>query len=174
MALEIRFCSSRRSSRRSDSTGSEQGTKVSSNPLARAIGANSISSERIRSPILKLVIDGRHGAGVEPRDIQERPEDFLDRLERIVDVFDQPRILAAALALDQTRHIEPRRIQRLQDVVACRRQKPRLRDVGVLGGAFGERQFRIQAGQLLGAVTHALFQRGIGAFQRFGGLEARA
>ena len=57
MALEIRFCSSRRSSSRSDSTGSEHGTKVSFSPLARAIGANSISSERIRSPILKLVIE---------------------------------------------------------------------------------------------------------------------
>jgi hypothetical protein len=56
MALEMKFCSSRRSSRRSDSTGSEQGTKVSSSPLARALGANSISSERIRSAILKLDI----------------------------------------------------------------------------------------------------------------------
>ncbi len=115
----------------------------------------------------------RHGAGVEPRNIQQRAEDFLDRLQRIVDVFDQPRILAAALALDQARHIEPRRIQRLQDVVARRRQKARLRDVGVLGGALGQRQFRIQPGQFLGAIAHALFQRRIGAFQRFGGLEAR-
>ena len=58
IALEMKFCSSRRKRARSDSTGSEQGTKVSFNPLARAIGANSISSERIKSPILKRVIEG--------------------------------------------------------------------------------------------------------------------
>ena len=116
----------------------------------------------------------RHGAGVEPRDIQQRAEDFLDRFQRIVDVFDQPRILAAVLALHQARHVEPRRVQRLQDVVACRRQKARLRDAGVLGGALGQRQFGIQPGQFLGAIPHALFQRRIGALQRLGGLEATA
>ena len=115
----------------------------------------------------------RHGAGVEPRDIQQRAEDFLDRLERIVDVFDQPRILAAVLALDQARDVEPRRVQRLQDVVAGGGQKARLRDVGVLGRAFGQREFRIQPREFLGAVAHALFQRRVGAFQRFGGLERR-
>ncbi len=75
------------------------------------------------------------------------------------------------MALDEARHIEPRRIQRLQDVVAGCRQKPRLRDVGVLGGALGQRQFRIQAGELLGAIPHTFFQSGVGAFQCFGGLE---
>jgi hypothetical protein len=64
-------------------------------------------------------------------------------------------------------------LRRLQDVVAGGRQEPGFRDVGVLGGALGLRQFGIQARQLLGAVAHALFQRRIGAFQRFGGLEAR-
>ena len=83
----------------------------------------------------------RHRAGVEPRDVQERTEDFLDRLEGIVDVFDQPRILAAVLAFDETRDIQPRRIERLQDVMAGGRQKPGLRDVGVLCGALGLRQF---------------------------------
>ena len=57
MAFEMKFCSSRRSSERSDCAGSEQETKVNSSPLARASGANSISSERIRSAILKLVIE---------------------------------------------------------------------------------------------------------------------
>ena len=77
------------------------------------------------------------------------------------------------LALDQARHIEPRGVQWLQDVVAGGRQKTRLRDIGVFRGALGLGQLRIQAGQFLGTVAHALFQRGIGAFQRFGGLEAR-
>ena len=77
------------------------------------------------------------------------------------------------MALDQARHVEPRRVQRLQNVVACRRQKPRLGDVGVLGRALGERQFGVEAGELLGAVAHALLQRRIGALELLGGLERR-
>ena len=115
----------------------------------------------------------RHGAGIEPRDVEQRAEDLLDRLEGIVDVFDQPRILAAVLALDQARDVEPRRVQRLQDVVAGGGQKPRLRDVGVFRGAFRERELRIEPREFLGAVAHAFFQRRIGAFQRFGRLERR-
>ncbi len=57
--------------------------------------------------------------------------------------------------------------------MARRRQEARLRDAGVLGGTLGERQFRIQSRQLLGAVAHALFQRGVGALQRLGRLEGR-
>ena len=57
--------------------------------------------------------------------------------------------------------------------MAGRRQEPRLRDVGVLGGALGPRQFRIQPGEFLGPIAHALFQGRIGAFQRLGRLEAR-
>ena len=37
MALEIRFCNRRRSSRRSDSTGSDHGTNVSFKAFARAM-----------------------------------------------------------------------------------------------------------------------------------------
>ena len=109
---------------------------------------------------------------VDPNVIGSFPHLF-DRLKGIVDVFDQARILAAVLALDQARDIQPRRVQRLQDVVAGSREKARLRDAGVLGRALGERQLRVQPGEFLGAVAHALFQRRIGAFQRFGGLEAR-
>ena len=43
-----------------------------------------------------------HRAGVEPRHIEQRAEDFLDRLERGIDVADQAASsLAAALAFDQ-------------------------------------------------------------------------
>ena len=41
---------------------------------------------------------GRHRAGIEPRDVQQRAENLLDRLQRVVDVLDQARILAAASA----------------------------------------------------------------------------
>ena len=48
-ALETRFCSRRRISRRSVRIASLVGTKRSSSPLARASGANSTSSMRMRS-----------------------------------------------------------------------------------------------------------------------------
>ncbi len=38
---------------------------------------------------------GLHRAGVEPRDVEQRAEDFLDRVERGVDIADELRILAA-------------------------------------------------------------------------------
>src|SRR6266702_1705089 len=116
MALEMKFCNSRRSSERSDSTGSE------------------------------------------PGNVEQRAEDLLDRLQRVVDVLDQARILAAVLALDEARHIKPRRVERLQDVVAGGGEKPGFRDAGVFGGALGQSQLGIQPGQFLGAVAHAFFQ----------------
>ena len=116
---------------------------------------------------------GLHGAGVEPGNIQQRAEDFLDGFQGVVDVFDQPRILAAVLAFHQARHIQPRRVERLQNIVACGRQKAGLGNAGVFRGAFGQRQFGVQPRQFLGAIAHALFQRRIGALQRLGGLEAR-
>ncbi|BAM86795.1 hypothetical protein S58_07820 [Bradyrhizobium oligotrophicum S58] len=110
---------------------------------------------------------------IAPGDVEQGAEDLLDRFERVVDVLDQPRVFAGRLPLDQAGDVEPRRIQGLQDVVAGRREEARLGDVGILGGALGHRQLRVQPGQLLGAVAHALFQRGIGALQRLGGLERR-
>ena len=50
------------------------------------------------------------------------------------------RLLAAERALDQARRIEPRRIERLQQVVAGRRQEARLVEVGLVGLALGDRQ----------------------------------
>ncbi len=42
-----------------------------------------------------------HRAGVEPRNVEQRAEDFLDRLERGIDIADEALVLAAALPLDQ-------------------------------------------------------------------------
>ena len=72
-----------------------------------------------------------HGAGVEPRNIEQRAKDFLDRVERGVDVADELRVVAAALPLDQAGDIEPRRIERLQDVVARGGQEAGLGDIGL-------------------------------------------
>ena len=113
----------------------------------------------------------RHGAGVQPRNIQESAKDLLDGFQRLINVFDQSRVFAAVLALHQACGIEPCRVERLQNVVACGSEKSRLGDAGVFGRALRLRQLGIQPGQLLGAVAHPLFQRRIGALQRFGRLE---
>ena len=55
-------------------------------PLARAIGANSTSIWRIRSSMRKRRDLRPHRAGIEPRNVEQRAEDFLDRFERGVDI----------------------------------------------------------------------------------------
>ncbi len=115
---------------------------------------------------------GTHGAGIEPRNIEQRAENLLHRLERGVDIVDQPAVVAAALALDQAGDVEPRRIERLQDVVARRREEFGLGDIGVVGFALGARQGGIQPREFLGALAHAPLERFVGALQRFGRLHA--
>jgi len=92
MAFEIGSATAAASSSRSDSTAANR-HECQPQSLARAIGANSISSERIRSPIETGddVVMRRRRAAKCPAERQG----FLDRLQRIVDVFDQPSILAA-------------------------------------------------------------------------------
>ena len=86
MALETRFCSTRRNSLRSDMTASAQGTTSSVEAL---LARRRAEFERQR---LQQFVDaeGRHfrlhGAGIEPRNVEQRGEDFLDRLERGIDV----------------------------------------------------------------------------------------
>ena len=109
-------------------------------PFSRASGANSTSSWRSISSMRKLDDLRLHRAGIEPRDVEQRAEDFLDRFERGIDVADELRVLAAALALDQAGDVEPRRVERLQDVVACGGEEARLGDVGFVGLGLGARE----------------------------------
>ncbi len=91
MALETRFCSRRRSSRRSERTVSEQGTKASSRPFSRATGSNSSRSwfeDVVDAEARQLRL---HRPGVEARDVEQRGEDLLDRLQRGVDVLGERR-----------------------------------------------------------------------------------
>ena len=142
-------------------------------PFSRASGANSTSSWRISSSMRKLRNLRPHRAGIEPRDIEQRAEDFLHGFERGIDVRDEPRVLAAALPLDQAGHVEPRGVERLQDVVARGGEEARLGDVGFLGLALGARQRVVEARQLLGALLDAPFEIFVGALQRLGGFDAR-
>ena len=72
------------------------------------------------------------------------------------------RRLAARLdaqPLAQGRRVEPRRVERLQQVVAGRREEAGLGDVRILGFRFGLGQLQVQALELLGALAHAALQR---------------
>ncbi len=71
-------------------------------------------------------------------------------------------------ALDQAGGEQPRRIERLQDVVACRRDEPRLREVGGIGFGLGGGQLLVEAGQFGGALGNAALQRFVGALQGLG------
>ena len=81
-----------------------------------------------------------HGAGVEARDVEQRGEDLLDRVERGVDVLRERRIAGVAVALDQRGRVEARGVERLQDVVARRGEEAGLRDVGLVGLGLGMRR----------------------------------
>ena len=59
----------------------------------------------------------------------------------------------------QARRVKPRRIERLQHVVARRRQEPRLAQIGFVGFRFGNREF-------LRSRLHAPFKVLIGPCQR--------
>ena len=114
-----------------------------------------------------------HRAGVEPGDVQQRREDFFDRFQRGVDIRHQIGIVTVALALDQAGDVKPRGIERLQDVMARRRDEPRLRHVGVIGFRLRALELGIEPGEFAGALAHAALQRRIGALQRFGRLHGR-
>ena len=114
-----------------------------------------------------------HRAGIEPGNIQQRAEYFLDRFERGIDVADQIAVVTAALAFAQAGDVEPGGVERLQNVVTGRGDESRLGDIGLVGFGLGAMQFGIKPGQLGGALADAALQRGIGALQRFGGLDAR-
>jgi hypothetical protein len=83
------------------------------------------------------------------------------------------RVLAAALARDQRGDVEPRGVERLQDVVAGGGEEAGLGDVGLLGLGLGAAELGVEARQLGGALAHAHFQRLVGALQRLGGGDAR-
>ena len=117
---------------------------------------------------------GLHRTGVEPRNVEQRGEYFFDRLQRGVDILHQARVLARILlALDQAGHVKSCGVERLQDVVARRGDKARLRDVGIVGLGLGALKLGVEPRQLAGAFADAALQRGVGALQRLRGLHAR-
>ena len=100
-------------------------------------------------------------ARVEPRDVEERAQDFFNRIERGIDVLREPHWFGLQRALDQTRGVQPRGVERLKQIVARRREEPSLRKIGL-----AERV--VDAHQLSGALGDAALQRFVGARQSFG------
>ena len=86
MALETRFCSRRRISRRSVRMASSVGDEPKLEPL-RAGERRELDLDHPHEIGDRRVGDLRPGrAGVETRDVEQRAEDLLDRLERHVDL----------------------------------------------------------------------------------------
>ena len=87
MALETRFCSTRRSSLRSRLTASAEVHDGEGRGRARAAAAR-IRRARAwsRSPMRNADDLRLERAGIEPRDVEQRREDVLDRVERGIDI----------------------------------------------------------------------------------------
>jgi hypothetical protein len=83
-----------------------------------------------------------HRAGVEPRNVENCSEDGFHRFQRGIDVLHEL-LVGIAKPLDQRRRIEPRSVERLQDVMAGSGEKAGLADIGFLGGQLRLLQFRL-------------------------------
>ena len=141
-ALETRFCSSRRSSRRSERTVSEHGTKTSRSPFSRASGANSTSSWRSSSSMRKLAISGL-SAPVSRREMSSSAPMISSTASSEASTWPASRATSPPrLPLDQAGDVEPRRVERLQDVVARGREKARLGDIGLVRRRLGAQRAR--------------------------------
>ena len=116
------------------------GTMRSSSPFSRASGSNSTFSCSNTSSSGKVGDLRLEPPGVEPRDVDQHVEDLLHRLQRGVDVARELASWPPSGALDQARRVEPRRVERLQHVVAGGRQEARLVEIGLVGLALGDGQ----------------------------------
>ena len=139
---------------------------------AGASGANSSSICRISSSMRKLRNSGRN-APVSSRDMSSSAPKISSTASSEASILStSARVLAAALALDQAGDVEPRRVERLQDVVARRGEELGLGNIGGVGLALGAGERGVEPRQLLGALLHAPLQRLVGALQRFGRFDA--
>ena len=173
IALETRFCNRRRISRRSERTASDVGDEGQLQPLG-ARHRRELDLELAEHVRERDVGDLRpRRAGVEPGDVEQRAEDFLDRLERGVDVARQlDALLAGAVGrgLGQRARVEPRRVERLQDVVARGGEKARFGEIGVLGRGLGARELAVEPLEFRRALLHAPLQPLVGGGEFFLGL----
>jgi hypothetical protein len=105
------------------------------------------------------------GTGVQPRNIEHRRENVFNRFKRRVDIADDRLVITFLLAFDQCAGEEPRRIERLQNVVAGGGEEARLALVGGIGIGLRLAQFAVELGQFGGAFGNAHFQCFVGELQ---------
>ncbi len=116
--------------------------------------------------------------------VDQGAQQALHILQRVADIADQLGTLLRFAAFQQRAGEQPRRIQRLQQIMADRSQKLGFRQVGLFGLALGFAQPRlrlaalfdfpqqlvVEAGQLRRALTHPLLQVLIGLVQCLRGI----
>ena len=160
-----------------------QQTAVGAHPQGRGHDAEievAVAGDRLEldAQLLEDVVDAEDGElglerpGVEAGDVEQRPEDLLDRIERLVDVDGVGGERAVLGLLHQRGGVEAGGVERLQDVVAGGGEELGLADVGVVGLGLGARQLGVEAGQFLGALAHPALQSLVGARQRLGRADA--
>ena len=108
---------------------------------------------------------GLQPAGVDPRHLDQRREDLLDRHKRGIELVDQMLFRRRQFPLDEARGVEPGRIQRLQDVVARRGNEAGLVEARRLGPQLGIGKFGVGAHKLEGPLVDAPLQRFVGPCQ---------
>src|SRR5215472_13291801 len=96
--------------------------------------------------------------GVELRYVEERLQQLVDGAERLVELMSQCARLRAAGTLGQGAREKARRVERLQQVVARRRQEPRLADVGRLGRGLRVAELLVEPRELVGALADPALQ----------------
>ena len=101
-------------------------------PFSRAAAANVISIRFSNWSTGNSEIVGREHAGVELGNIQERIEQLVHRADRGIDLLDETRLLGLIGLAAQLRDEQVQGMQRLPQIVARRRQKARLGEVGGL------------------------------------------
>ena len=173
MAFETRFCSSRRSSRRSERIVSERGDEDRVEALLAGdrleldaqLAQNSSSMRKLDIPASSRrnrAARCRAARRGSPRRRRARRRRFRRG----------GAVAAVALALGERRRVEARGVERLEDVVARRGEEARLRDVGLVGlglGA-GSAAFRRVSSSVRSRTRCS--RRLIGARQRFRRLDA--
>ena len=103
------------------------------------------------------------GPRIKPRNIEQGRQNILDGFKRRANIIGKLRIARATITVKQRGDEQARGIQRLQNIVACRRQKPCFRLVCRFGNSLCLFEFRIEVLQFLRPLFHAPLERFLGA-----------
>src|SRR5690348_4459223 len=107
----------------------------------------------------------REGAGIETRDVEQGPEQILDEAQRRINLAYELEVGCglSRLPFEQRRDVEPRRVERLQQIMAGGGKKARLAEIGILGDRLSATERFVQCGQRCSALMHTLLQPLVGS-----------